>query len=89
MGAPEMAPADEAAMVDALLQGDERAFEWLVQRYSCNGVGSVCLARSVVLGSRLAGVLSSFYAPRAGLWSGFPEAESGHPTPMQEDPFFS
>jgi hypothetical protein len=50
-------------MVDALLQGDERAFEWLVQRYSCNGVGSVCLAReSVVLGSRLAGVLSSLRA---------------------------
>ena len=25
MGAPEMAEADEAAMVEALLQGDERA----------------------------------------------------------------
>jgi RNA polymerase sigma-70 factor, ECF subfamily len=33
MGAPEMATADEAAMVDALLQGDERAFEWLVQQH--------------------------------------------------------
>jgi RNA polymerase sigma-70 factor, ECF subfamily len=33
MGAPEMAPADEAALVEALLAGDERAFEWLVQQH--------------------------------------------------------
>ena len=33
MGAPEMAAADEAALVDALLRGDERAFEWLVQQH--------------------------------------------------------
>ena len=33
MGAPEMAAADEAAMVEALLQGDERAFEWLVEQH--------------------------------------------------------
>jgi RNA polymerase sigma-70 factor (ECF subfamily) len=33
MGAPEMATTDEAAMVDALLRGDERAFEWLVQQH--------------------------------------------------------
>ena len=33
MGAPEMAPADEAALVEALLGGDERAFEWLVQQH--------------------------------------------------------
>jgi RNA polymerase sigma-70 factor (ECF subfamily) len=33
MGSPEVAPTDEAAMVEALLQGDERAFEWLVQQH--------------------------------------------------------
>jgi RNA polymerase sigma-70 factor (ECF subfamily) len=33
MGAPEMAAADEASMVEALLRGDERAFEWLVQQH--------------------------------------------------------
>jgi hypothetical protein len=33
MGAPEMAAADEAAMVEALLHGDERAFEGLVQQH--------------------------------------------------------
>jgi RNA polymerase sigma-70 factor (ECF subfamily) len=33
MGAPETSPPDEATMVDALLRGDERAFEWLVQQH--------------------------------------------------------
>jgi RNA polymerase sigma-70 factor (ECF subfamily) len=33
MGSPEMAGADEASMVEALLRGDERAFEWLVQQH--------------------------------------------------------
>src|ERR1051326_1324351 len=33
MGAPERAPADEAALVEALLGGDERAFEWLVGQH--------------------------------------------------------
>jgi RNA polymerase sigma-70 factor, ECF subfamily len=33
MGTPEMAAADEAAMVEALLQGDEHAFEWLVRQH--------------------------------------------------------
>ena len=34
MGSGEVGGAvDEAAMVDALLQGDERAFEWLVQQH--------------------------------------------------------
>jgi RNA polymerase sigma-70 factor, ECF subfamily len=33
MGAPEMAPADEAALVEALLGGDEHAFEWLVGQH--------------------------------------------------------
>ena len=30
MSSREAAPTDEAAMVEALLRGDERAFEWLV-----------------------------------------------------------
>jgi RNA polymerase sigma-70 factor, ECF subfamily len=33
MGSPEKATTDEAAMVDTLLAGDERAFEWLVQQH--------------------------------------------------------
>jgi len=33
MGSGEAVGADEAAMVNALLQGDERAFEWLVQQH--------------------------------------------------------
>jgi RNA polymerase sigma-70 factor (ECF subfamily) len=33
MGTPEMAAADEAAIVAALLRGDDRAFEWLVQQH--------------------------------------------------------
>jgi RNA polymerase sigma-70 factor (ECF subfamily) len=33
MGTSEVAPIDEAAMVEALLRGDERAFEWLVQQH--------------------------------------------------------
>jgi RNA polymerase sigma-70 factor (ECF subfamily) len=33
MSSREAAPTDEAAMVEALLRGDERAFEWLVQQH--------------------------------------------------------
>jgi RNA polymerase sigma-70 factor (ECF subfamily) len=33
MGSSEMATTDEAAMVEALLKGDELAFEWLVQQH--------------------------------------------------------
>src|SRR5215472_1736876 len=33
MSSREVAPIEEAAMVEALLRGDERAFEWLVQQH--------------------------------------------------------
>lgn len=33
MGAPETSATDEQAMVQALLRGDERAFEWLVRQH--------------------------------------------------------
>src|SRR5215470_14250583 len=33
MGTSDVAPTDEAAMVEALLRGDEHAFEWLVQQH--------------------------------------------------------
>src|SRR5262252_3534636 len=32
MGTSDVAPTDEAAMVEALLRGDEAAFDWLVQQ---------------------------------------------------------